>query len=163
MNILLDIDGVLVTTPSWKPTENLDDNFPDFKFKAVESLNQILNETNAKIILTTTHKHRFDTMQWKNIFVRRGVNLISIDKIRNVFGNRLNITRYNEVVTWINNNPRKKYVIIDDDKSLNSLPYTIKNHLVLVDSLIGLTESDAESAIRILLDTERQEDFVTDY
>jgi HAD domain in Swiss Army Knife RNA repair proteins len=56
MTILLDIDGVLVTTPSWRTTEILSDGFMKFNEAAVTNLRRLITETNADIILTTTHR-----------------------------------------------------------------------------------------------------------
>ncbi|MBN8694097.1 MAG: hypothetical protein J0L69_12955 [Bacteroidetes bacterium] len=152
MIILLDIDGVMVTTPSWKPTEDMPDGFPNFKFNAIISLNLILEETNAKIVLTTTHKGRFNQRKWKEIFLSRKIRLKSIDKIQEPeYYNASGSDRLSEIMEWVRTNNTDKYVIIDDDKRLNGLPKNIKKHLVLIDPLIGLTQDDAEKAISILV------------
>jgi hypothetical protein len=76
---------------------------------------------------------------------------------RNILGSvsRLNddlihSKRINEVLNWCETNKSNKFVILDDDKSLNDLPDIIKNHLVLCDGGVGLTREKTELAIKIL-------------
>ncbi|HEY1054896.1 MAG TPA: HAD domain-containing protein, partial [Emticicia sp.] len=83
MIILLDIEGVLVTTPSWKPTEQLSDGFMKFNENAAENLAILFKETNASIVLTTTHRISFDETKWKEIFKKRGLNFHTITKLNN--------------------------------------------------------------------------------
>lgn len=47
MTILLDIDGVLVTTPSWKSTEQLSDGFMKFNENAADNVAILFKETNT--------------------------------------------------------------------------------------------------------------------
>jgi hypothetical protein len=55
------------------------------------------------------------------------------------------------VLNWFNlNNVSEKFVIIDDDKSLNGLPDFLKTKLILTSPLIGLTESHLEEIKEIL-------------
>ncbi|MCW3084577.1 MAG: hypothetical protein JWP12_1943 [Bacteroidetes bacterium] len=147
MLIFLDIDGVMIPAASWKPTPNLDDDFPQFSMKAVSNLNQILIETNASIVLTTSHKSRFSTSEWESIFKARGIDV----KIQKLDDNLNNLDRKGEILNWIDKNWNyEKFVIIDDDKNLNGLPTEIKEKLVLTKSLVGINEEDASSAIDML-------------
>ncbi len=59
MLILLDIDGVMLSASSWKPVERLDDGFSSFNPRAVLSLQRIISETGASIVLTTSHKSTY--------------------------------------------------------------------------------------------------------
>ena len=68
MTILLDIDGVLVTTPSWKQVEHLSDGFMKFSDVAVSNLATLYKETKASVVLTTTHRINYSENQWKEIF-----------------------------------------------------------------------------------------------
>ena len=81
MTILLDIDGVLVTTPSWKPTEQLSDGFMKFNETAAENLAMLFKQTNASIVLTTTHRINFDVTKWREIFKLSGLNFEIITKL----------------------------------------------------------------------------------
>lgn len=147
MYILLDIDGVMVPATSWKAPQILADGFPEFSKKAISSLNNILNETGATILLTTSHKSRFSSQEWQQIFRYRGINT-SIEKLQD---NVNSLTRSEEILNWVYRNSYiEDYVILDDDKSLNGLPFNVKERLVLTSPLIGLNEDDSLKAINIL-------------
>ena len=64
MIILLDIDGVMVPASSWKTPEFLNDGFPNFSPRAINSLNKIISKTNASILLTTSHKSKYPIASW---------------------------------------------------------------------------------------------------
>lgn len=148
MLILLDIDGVMVTTPSWKKPELLEDGFSVYSTKATINLQRIISHTNASIVLTTSHKSRYSISQWEDIFRVRGIDNVSITKLGD---NTDNLSRRDEILLWLDGRvTNEPYVIIDDDKSLNGLPEDIKKRFVLTDSLIGLDEDISSRAIRIL-------------
>jgi len=149
MFILLDIDGVMVSAASWKRPEFLNDGFPAFALKSIEALQKIISQTNASILLTTSHKFKYDLPQWRQIFKLRGID---IDKIDRLPDNHLNLNRKEEISNWCgaNYNLNESYVIIDDDKSLNALPDEIKENLVLTSPLVGLNDELADQAIFIL-------------
>lgn len=145
MTILLDLDGPLIPLTSWKQPDILDDNFPNFKQEAVDAINHIIKETNANILLTSSHKDN-PFLDWVSIFNKRGINITEIDKLPT---NRLRFTRKIELQEFLKNN-LDNYVIIDDDRTLNSLPENIKCNWVMVSPLIGLTMEGALDAIKIL-------------
>ena len=65
--------------------------------------------------------------------------------------NLKSLNRKDEILNYLNAHPEiENYVILDDDKSLNDLPESIKQKLVLTSSLIGLTQENIERAIEIL-------------
>lgn len=145
--IVLDVDGVMVLSASWKPVELLSDGFMKFNKRAIEGLNKIISETGAFIILSTSHKSKFTISEWEAIFKVRGIN-VSIDKLDD---NISNLNRKDEILNWVNNRwKNEKFVIIDDDKSLNDLPGDIKRRCILISPLIGLNEDSAIDAISIL-------------
>lgn len=145
MYILLDIDGVMVPANSWKRPEILADGFFAFSEKATSSLNQILDYKEANVILTTSHKYRYSLEQWLNIFKARKID---IDKISRLPENKNFLNRRDEILHWLETHPNiEKYLILDDDKSLNALPKKLKEKLVLTDSAIGLNLDKAEEAI----------------
>ena len=61
-----------------------------------------------------------------------------------------NLSRKDEILNWLGKSCGDSFVIIDDDKSLNALPDSVKDKLVLTSPLVGLTEDNAISAIDIL-------------
>lgn len=148
MLVFLDIDGVMVQGSSWKSVENLSDGFYKFSPKAVSNLQDIISGTNATIILTTSHKNRFTPREWKTIFSNRGIDVPSVSKLqtRKIYANRKE-----EILTWCKRHKNvNNFVIIDDDKSLNGLPRELKEKLILTNSSVGLTHSDAVHAIKVL-------------
>ncbi|MBC7382895.1 MAG: hypothetical protein H7296_07845 [Bacteroidia bacterium] len=148
MIVLLDIDGVMVSGASWKLPKILADGFADFNPKAVSNLQKIISTTKATIVLTTSHKSRFSGKEWGDIFKKRGINA-NIKKLHS--NSALSQNRKEEILKWVQENANEElFVIIDDDKSLNALPKSIKEKLVLVSSLIGLNEDSARQAIDIL-------------
>jgi rubrerythrin len=151
MTILLDIDGVLVTTPSWQPTEQLSDGFMKFNQAAVENLAIVYKETNASIVLTTTHRINFDEAKWKDIFRTRGLNFQTITKLNNKTKIDQLADRATEIREWVEQNGQKEnYVIIDDDSSLNGLTDDIKERWVSTKQLIGFDKDAKVKTLNIL-------------
>jgi hypothetical protein len=145
MLIYLDIDGVMVPANSWRRPEMLEDGFPEFSSKAVLSLNRIISNSNANIVLTTSHKHKYTIKEWKTIFKRRNIN---VDKISRLPKNSNHLDRKEELLKWFDNKHLLgKFLIIDDDKSLNGLPDFLKNKLIQTSGSVGLTDYLANEAI----------------
>jgi len=140
MLIFLDIDGVMVPAKSWQRPEILEDGFVAFSSKAVQVLKEMLSQnTNASIMLTTSHKSRFSQSEWIEIFQRRGLN---VNQLNSLVENTELLSRKEEILNWFNiNEIQEDFIIIDDDKSLNDLPKFFKDRLVLTSSLVGLNES----------------------
>jgi hypothetical protein len=149
MLILLDIDGVMVPANSWKKPEFMEDGFPVFSFRSVKALQRIIAETNASVVLTTSHKTKYNALQWKRLLKSRG---ISPKKVQRLSTDSLQISRKDEILEWYRkkHDPKEEFVIIDDDKMLSSLPENLKGNLVLTSASVGLTDDLADEAISIL-------------
>lgn len=149
MLILLDIDGVLVPANSWKKPEFMEDGFPMFSSRSVKALQRILTETNASVLLTTSHKSKYKVAEWKVMLNSRGINP---KRVRRLTSNSLKTSRKDEILHWHTKKrvSNEEFVIIDDDKMLNGLPENIKHNLVLTSSSVGLTDDLADQAISIL-------------
>lgn len=149
MLILLDIDGVMLPANSWEKPEFMEDGFPTFNLRSVNALQRILSETNATIVLTTSHKTKYNVAKWKSLLKSRGINPKGVQRLKS---NSLETSRKDEILNWFNKQPvpNEEFVIIDDDKMLNSLPSNLKGNLVLTSPSIGLTEDLADEAISIL-------------
>jgi len=152
MLILLDIDGVLVPANSWRKPELMDDGFPAFNLRSVKALQRILSETNASVLLTTSHKTQYNVSQWTDLLSSRGINPVKIERLTT---NSLQTSRVDEILEWYAKEyiPNEAFVIIDDDKMLNGLPENIKHNLVLTSPSVGLTDELADKAIAILQKT----------
>jgi len=148
MLILLDIDGVMVPAKAWSPPPILEDGFSMFNTKSVIALNKIIKNSNADILLTTSHKTRFTVEKWMSIFKNRGVN---VNKVNRLPENSDNLNRLEEVTNWFSTRSSlENFVIIDDDTSLNGLSDYLKTRLVLTKPLIGLNSSHVTDTLKIL-------------
>jgi len=149
MFILLDIDGVMLPANSWEKPEFMEDGFPMFNSRSVNALQRILSETNATIVLTTSHKTKYNVAKWKSLLKSRGINPKGVQRLTT---NSLQTSRKDEILEWFKKQPvpNEEFVIIDDDKMLNGLPANLKDNLVLTSPSIGLTEDLANEAISIL-------------
>lgn len=137
MLIFLDIDGVMVPAKGWKSPELLNDGFPAFSSNASRILQSLISE-DTTVMLTTSYKSNYTIDEWRDIFSKRGVN---VDKIKTLDKNVDNLSRKDEILNWFKANKlNEAFVIIDDDKSLNSLPEYLKENLILTSPFIGLTD-----------------------
>lgn len=151
MIVLLDIDGVLVTTPGWRITEQHSDGFLKFNDKAEKNLIKLITETNASIVLTTTHRITYSVEKWKEIFNNRGIPVETIEKVNTKQTIEHMLDRGQEIKEWIDLfGTGKKFVILNDDLSINALPVEIKEKWVMTKSMIGLDEDGTDQAIKIL-------------
>ena len=153
MKILLDFDGVMITTPTWRAVASLEDGFMAFNESCVENLARILAITQADIVLTTTHRIHYSETQWRQLLHNRGIVTNKITKVNQAKTFAELSIRHAEVLQWVNANPNETYVIIDDDKSLRELPLEIKSRWVETDFYVGFTMLDSERAVDILLST----------
>jgi hypothetical protein len=147
MKFFLDIDGVMVHGNPHKCVEMEADGFYKFSAIAVEILKSLIYKTKDELILSTTHRFRFDIKQWKEIFKNRGLFAKNVSIVNLPLDNKW--TRKMEIQYWIDehNLLPEDLVIIDDDKSLNDLPDGLKKRLVLTNSYIGLNNAEDLSKV----------------
>ena len=150
MIILLDIDGVLITTPGWRPVEQHADGFFKFNQHATQNLIRLLEATNASFVLTTTHRIAYSTIEWLAIFNGRGIFPSGIDKINGASSVAEISDRASEIAAWVSEQAAGlNYVVIDDDLSINGLPAPIKGRCILTKPLIGFDAEAVEKALRL--------------
>lgn len=148
MTLLLDIDGVLVTTPPWRPVELHPDGFLKFNAKAASNLAYILAQTNAAVVLTTTHRITYSLEEWQGLLKTRGLTPSAITKVNERTTVNSMPNRATEIAEWVfRHGAGETYVVLDDDLSLHGLPGVLKNRCVLTKPLIGL---DAEATANVL-------------
>ncbi len=139
MLVFLDINGVMVPAKGWKKPDLLGDGFAAFSNKAINALRSLISE-DTTIMLTTSHKSNYNVGTWKDIFAKRGIN---VEKIQVLDENINNLDRKSEIERWfLLNNTHEDFVVIDDDKTLNSLKRDLKSHLILTTPMIGLTDEN---------------------
>lgn len=137
MNILFtDIDGVLFpfhghSKRTWGKV-------------CVEQYNRIVDVTNAKCVVTSARRTKYDLNTLQNLFLQQGVgvDVIAITPI-------LGIDRGLEIKHWLDENQWTNYCILDDKMGGISNYHELKNFIQPI-SYLGLTEELADQAIRIL-------------
>ena len=160
--IFLDIDGVL-NTQDWHSRMTKDtprDEFGwAFDLVAVENLAHIIKETGASIVISSSWKF-LGLAKLREMWKIRNLPGIVLDITPNTISDelllnanldemKLGVCRGNEIKEWLSKHKGEvsNYVIIDDFDDM--LPEH-EDHVVLTDTLIGITKFDAEKAIAIL-------------
>jgi hypothetical protein len=116
--IFLDIDGPLATDECFKTTEmKFGKRLYKWNVKCCETLNEILNETGAEIVLSSDWR-KFFTMEeleeifkWNNI-VKSPVAVT--DEIKVSYSSRGDIDRIYQIERFLKNNQIKNWVSVDD-------------------------------------------------
>ena len=159
MNYLfLDIDGVLNTGrySNYLVENGLCETDADgnlFDPEAVKNLQTIIEETDAKIIITSTWRLDGDMQAlWRNRNLAGEVIGVTptIEKERAI--GKITIwygQRGMEIEAWLQDNATFpfKYAILDDEDDY--LPHQ-SEHLILTDPMTGITEDVAEKVISLL-------------
>ncbi|MFP9115084.1 HAD domain-containing protein [Flavobacterium sp. RHBU_3] len=143
MKIFLDIDGVMVHANPALKVEADTDGFYKFSTPAIDALLLLLKKVSEpEIILTTSHRFRYNIDEWKEIFKTRGIIINNLSRIERE--TPFSESRKETLLTHFNNFniSAEDILIIDDDRSLNGLPITLKERLILTNTLTGLTMKD---------------------
>jgi len=160
--IFLDIDGVL-NTRDWHSRMTKDTPMDEFGWVfdpvAVANLAHIIDETGADIVISSSWKF-YGVPKLRDMWKKRKLpgNILDItpntvsDEIllnANLDEFQLGVCRGNEIKEWLarHESTISNYVIIDDFDDM--LPEQ-EDHVVLTDTLVGITEFDAGKAIAIL-------------
>lgn len=131
--VLLDFDGVL-NDSNWLRSLEERSWIGMIDPSKVELLNQIIKETEAKIVVSSSWRIQNSTEQLQDMLDRCGFNGEVIGctpaKLSNCF-------RGNEIQWWLNKHPEvEKFVILDDESDMLHL----KDHLV--QTSFGLNEGE---------------------
>lgn len=150
LKILLDIDGVMVTTPTWRQPAFLADGFMAFDEHCAKNLANLLEQNPAEIVLSSTHRIHYDEATWQILLVNRGIKVNNVSKIDTINHYADFQSRDKEILAWINANPYEKFIIIDDDKSLRNLPSDTQKFWVETQFLTGFDTIALKKAYEIL-------------
>ena len=151
MVILLDLDGVLITTPAWRAVETEPDGFCKFDARATANLAALLAATHAAVVLTTSHRLHYSLAQWTAFFHARGLVPAAITKVNDRTTLPPAGSRAAEIAAWVAQpGAPANYVVLDDDLSLHGLPPAIKNRCVITKPLRGLDADATQRALHIL-------------
>lgn len=141
--IILDLDGVLITTPSWKRDDIQEDGYSVFNSNAIEHLNKLLSVAEAELWLISDRRKGFTLEQFNVFFKNRNIKQELSGMVPVYFEY---ILRIEEFKTFINDEAIKNYLLIDDDSSLDALDD--KSFWVKPSSLIGFNEEKFNEAIQ---------------
>jgi hypothetical protein len=153
MVMLLDLDGVLITTPAWRAVATAPDGFCQFNARATANLAANLAETKAALVLTTSHRLRYSVAQWNALLNARGLFPAAVSKVNDRATLPPAGARAGEIAAWVSQQAAANYVVLDDDLSLHGLPAAIKSRCVFTKRLPGLNAEATRQALHILRGT----------
>lgn len=162
--VFLDIDGVLNTSKNYYEWDSAmmasgkrvsfhiapDDAFVELLFdkQLVQNFNVIIKKTDAKIVVSSSWRNLYQDFQvLVGILKRVGIEGEIIDRTPSYgrIGGRGE--RGDEVAAWRNDNGHSgPFVCVDDDGDFHA----VKKHLVQTDGRKGVTEEDAEAAVKVM-------------
>ena len=168
--IFIDFDGVLTNNEYsarlYEEGKATSDNYGElFDPKAVAHLNRIIDETNAKVVVSSSWRY-LGLAKLQELWQERGLHgqvidmtsLHAVDEFilenglewleNGVEGNEMSSPRSMEIELWLRyrKNNIANYVILDD----LPMPSTLQQHFVQVNPVYGLLNLQAEQAITIL-------------
>lgn len=113
----------------------------------------ILAETNAAVVLTTSHRINYSLAQWATLFRTRGLTPSAITKVNDRSILPPSGSRASEITAWVAQaGASANYVVLDDDLSLHGLPAAIKNRCIITKPLLGLDADATRQVLHILRD-----------
>ena len=148
--IFLDIDGVLNTEKYIMERFNQhlsihdENNVSLFDPEMIEKLNKIINETGAKIVISSCWRILYTLEELRNIWIEREILGEIIDRTPIT-----SMIRGKEVEYWLNKYGDKvdSYVILDDDTDFLSSQF---RNLVVTSWKDGMSDEHVKKAISIL-------------
>jgi hypothetical protein len=143
MHLILDLDGVLITNPSWKADQIHSDGYSEFNESCVENLNRLLTITEFDIWLSSTRRTVKTLSEFNLIFKNRGIEKQIAGFLPEYADCR---NRKEEVLNFITEFKLADFLIIDDDKSLNGLESGIKEKLILTELTKGFNSEKLNEA-----------------
>lgn len=145
--VILDLDGVLINTPNWKPDKIHPDGYSDFDSNCVKNLNNLMNNVDAELWLSSTRRIGKSLSEFQTIFQNRNIVAPLIGFLP---GKTHGIERIIEINSFLDHEPIKNFLIIDDDKSLNGLEQDRKLFWLQTELLIGFNDEKLIKALQIV-------------
>ncbi len=145
--LFLDLDGVLITTPSWKPDEIDFDNYSKFNSFCVENLNIILQNYNFEIWISSSRRINKTINEINTIFYNRNIKQI-ISGFLPVF--EINYQRNIEIESFLKTQEYNTLLILDDDTSLQNLSIELKIRWIQTFPLMGLNLTKLNECLTLL-------------
>lgn len=142
--LILDLDGVLITTPIWKADEMDSDGYSKFNINCVDNLNKLLSQSDFEIWLSSTRRTVKTLTEFNKIFESRNIE----SPIKGFLPEYKECkTRKDEITRFLEEFQISNFLIIDDDKSLNGLDESYKEKLILTELQKGFDMEKFELAI----------------
>lgn len=151
--IFLDIDGVLNSNDWYVKTRGIGkQDEGDMDPNAINLINQIIEKTGAKIIISSSWRtdfenccrHLYEKGLMANAIVGSTPNFVYSCQSNEI---RESLCRGNEIQYTIWSEDISYYVILDDDCDML---YCQKDNFIHVNFMHGITEENVEQAIKIL-------------
>lgn len=142
-HIFLDIDGVLITTPIWRADVLHEDGYSDFRQDCVQNFNELVQQLDARIIVTSSRRYTKTKEELTVIFQNRGI-FTPVEALLPIYENANN--RKEEITLFILQNLYAKYLILDDDLSLHELEPSIKQNCIITTYFKGFDREALASA-----------------
>lgn len=144
--IFLDVDGVLNNPGTYSKIKAEANDFTIIETSLIKLLNKITGQTAAKIVLSSSWKHKFRNDDELKMFLNRGCGVSA-----EIIGKTPNAkNRGEEISKWIelfgSEYKIESFIILDDENNMGEL----QNHLVHINGAVGLTDKDVKTAIRRL-------------
>lgn len=143
--LILDLDGVLITTPTWKADTIDTDGYSAFNQSCVQNLNQLLTLYDFQIWLSSARRTVKTLQEFNLIFKNRHISQ-SIEGFVPQYPNWTN--RKEEIIQFIKEYKIDNYLIIDDDKTLYDLNKNMKERLISTELTKGFTIEKLNEAIK---------------
>jgi hypothetical protein len=172
--IFLDIDGVMVNYDAMI-LPHLGDNYAQFSVESVNTLNDIIEKTNANIVISSSWRNNLGddeaNLKWiRDIFIKRGFKhpkKIIGQTVRGyqyvIKGSNLPIVRGNEIKQWVDTHlkypwhaypeKKKEFQIYKDDGSFKRMRSNKKD----IDYQIIILDDDTDFLL------EHKNDFIQTY
>ena len=128
--LILDLDGVLITTPPWKADKMDSDGYSEFNNSCVENLNRLLTLAKFDIWLSSTRRTVKTIREFNLIFEKRKIAGEIVGFLPEYSDCK---NRKEKIQKFITESKLMDFLILDDDKSLNGLASGIKKNLILTD------------------------------
>jgi hypothetical protein len=143
--IFLDFDGVLaIDNPQLSDAPERDKYGTIFNHQCVMCLCQIINDTSAKIVITSSWTNYLSLRKIKQMWRYRNLPGTVVDTICND-----SMDRGHKIDNWLAKYHISNYVIIDDMDS-RQFDKHHHPHLVTTSMLTGLSENDIEQVCRAM-------------
>lgn len=145
--LVLDLDGVLITNPSWRADKADTDGYSCFNMQAVQNLNKLLSLFEFDIWLSSTRRKTRSLSEFNTIFKNRQIQQKIVGFLP-VYSECKN--RKEEIEKFILEKRITYFLILDDDKTLRMVNNKIKHAVVYTELMKGFDDEKLKEALIIM-------------